>query len=106
MSPYCDCSILVEVCANDGVTRDDVETQLREELFFQNLRRFWRKSLYRDMLSVKLEANHRLWMITYWTEIHSGEGTRRRQRTDRRSVMILIHLRNGIKLVTMLVDII
>ena len=35
MSPYCDCSILVEVCANDGVTRDDVETQLREELFFQ-----------------------------------------------------------------------
>ena len=34
-SPYCDCSILVEVCANDGVTRDDVETQLREELFFQ-----------------------------------------------------------------------
>ena len=55
---------------------------------------------------MKLEANHRLWMITYWTEIHSGEGTRRRQRTDRRSVMILIHLRNGIKLVTMLVDII
>ena len=35
MSPYCDCSILVEVCANDGVTRDNVETQLREELFFQ-----------------------------------------------------------------------
>ncbi len=35
MSPYCDCSILVEVCANDGITRDDVETQLREELFFQ-----------------------------------------------------------------------
>lgn len=26
------------------------------------------------MLSVKVEANHRLWMITYWTEIHSGEG--------------------------------
>lgn len=35
MSPYCDCSILVEVCANDGVTRNDVEAQLREELFFQ-----------------------------------------------------------------------
>ena len=35
MSPYCECSILVEVCANDGVTRDDVETQLREELFYQ-----------------------------------------------------------------------
>lgn len=35
MSPYCNCSILVEVCANDGITRDDVETQLREELFFQ-----------------------------------------------------------------------
>lgn len=35
MSPYCDCSILVEVCANDGVTRNDVEAQLREELFFK-----------------------------------------------------------------------
>lgn len=30
------------------------------------------------MLSVKVEANHRLWMITYWTEIHSSEGTRNR----------------------------
>ena len=35
MSPYCNRSILVEVCANDGITRDDVETQLREELLFQ-----------------------------------------------------------------------
>lgn len=35
MSPYCECSILVEVCANDGMTRNDVEAQLREELFFQ-----------------------------------------------------------------------
>lgn len=42
MSPYCDCSILVEVCANDGVTRNDVEAQLREELFSKNLLRFWR----------------------------------------------------------------
>lgn len=47
------------------------------------------------MLSMKLEANHRLWMITYWTEIHSGEGTRSRQRTDRRSVMILSPSKNG-----------
>jgi hypothetical protein len=47
------------------------------------------------MLSVKLEANHRLWMITYWTEIHSGEGTRIRQRTVRRSVMILSPSKNG-----------
>lgn len=43
------------------------------------------------MLPVKVEANHRLWMITCWTELHSGEGTRILQRTDRRSVMILIH---------------
>lgn len=35
MSPYCDCSILIEVCANDGISMDDVESQLREELFFQ-----------------------------------------------------------------------
>lgn len=36
MSPYCNCSILVKVCVNDGITRDDVKTQLREELLFQN----------------------------------------------------------------------
>lgn len=35
MSPYCNCSILVEICANDGITMNDVETQLRDELFFQ-----------------------------------------------------------------------
>ncbi|MCC3399511.1 hypothetical protein D4759_31380 [Clostridiales bacterium AHG0011] len=34
-SPYCDCSIAVALQVNDGISMDDVETQLREELFFQ-----------------------------------------------------------------------
>ena len=33
--PYCDCSIAVALQVNDGISMDDVETQLREELFFQ-----------------------------------------------------------------------
>lgn len=35
MSTYCNCSIVMSLQLNDGVTMDDVETQLREELFFQ-----------------------------------------------------------------------
>lgn len=49
-----------------------------------------------QLRKIKIPVNHRLWLITYWTEINSGEGTSCRQRTDRRSVMILIHYRNGI----------
>lgn len=35
MSPFCDHSIAVFLQVNDGISMDDVETQLREELFFQ-----------------------------------------------------------------------
>ena len=35
MSPFCDHSIAVSLQVNDGISMDDVETQLREELFFQ-----------------------------------------------------------------------
>lgn len=35
MSPYCDCSIAVALQVNDGISRNDVETQLNEELFFR-----------------------------------------------------------------------
>lgn len=35
MSPYCDCSIAVSLQLNDGISMDNVETQLNEELFFQ-----------------------------------------------------------------------
>lgn len=35
MSSYCNCTIAVSLQLNDGITRDDVEIQLREELFIQ-----------------------------------------------------------------------
>ncbi len=35
MSPYCDCSIAVALQVNDSISMDNVETQLKGELFFQ-----------------------------------------------------------------------
>ena len=35
MSPFCDRIIAVSLQVNDGISMDDVETQFREEFFFQ-----------------------------------------------------------------------